>query len=206
MYPSAIPADAASPDSWTYRGGAPGDRLESLRAGGRGAFECGFPYTASPHGRLHVRFTDDARLHWQLDQHLHLEQLRWRSRWMWWWAEVSAGGTRSSGTVIFAMRARHSARRPHRTGASACRTRAVTLLRQPDIVGVPYQFGQVEPKRASVKFRVRSKGAFDPAASCCSGAMLSTGRVAGRARTFTLSWEHRLWPEPAAANLMAVEA
>src|SRR5437764_11673359 len=54
---------------------------------------------------------------------------------MWWWAEVSAGGTRSSGTVIFAMRARHSARRPHRTGASACRTRAVTLLRQPDIVG-----------------------------------------------------------------------
>src|SRR6266851_10449557 len=55
---------------------------------------------------------------------------------MWWWAEVSAGGTRSSGTVIFAMRARHSARRPHRTGASACRTRAVTLLRQPDIVGV----------------------------------------------------------------------
>ena len=62
---------------------------------------------------------------------------RWarRSRWMWWWAEVSAGGTRSSGTVIVAMRARHSARRPHRTGASACRTRAVTLLRQPDIVG-----------------------------------------------------------------------
>ena len=60
-----------------------------------------------------------------------------RSRWMWWWAEVSAGGTRSSGTVIFAMRARHSARRPHRTGASACRTRAVTLLRQPDIVGDP---------------------------------------------------------------------
>jgi hypothetical protein len=55
---------------------------------------------------------------------------------MWWWAEVSACGTRSSGTVIFAMRARHSARRPHRTGASACRTRAVTLLRQPDIVGV----------------------------------------------------------------------
>src|SRR5215471_12789802 len=54
---------------------------------------------------------------------------------MWWWAEVSAGGTRSSGTVIFAMRARHSARRPHRTGASARRTRAVTLLRQPDIVG-----------------------------------------------------------------------
>src|SRR5438034_10412283 len=54
---------------------------------------------------------------------------------MWWRAEVSAGGTRSSGTVIFAMRARHSARRPHRTGASACRTRAVTLLRQPDIVG-----------------------------------------------------------------------
>jgi 2-iminobutanoate/2-iminopropanoate deaminase len=37
---------------------------------------------------------------------------RWarRSRWMWWWAEVSAGGTRSSGTVIFAMRARHSAK------------------------------------------------------------------------------------------------
>jgi Putative translation initiation inhibitor, yjgF family len=35
---------------------------------------------------------------------------RWarRSRWMWWWAEVSACGTRSSGTVIFAMRARHS--------------------------------------------------------------------------------------------------
>src|SRR5262249_55057759 len=51
---------------------------------------------------------------------------------MWWWAEVSASGTRSSGTIIFAMRARHSARRPHRT---ACRTRAVTLLRQPDIVG-----------------------------------------------------------------------
>jgi hypothetical protein len=54
---------------------------------------------------------------------------------MWWWAEVSVGGTRSSGTVIFAVRARHSARRPHRTGASACRTRAVTLLQQPDIVG-----------------------------------------------------------------------
>src|SRR5262252_9285022 len=53
---------------------------------------------------------------------------------MWWWAEVSADGTRSSGTVIFAIRARHSARRPHRTGASACRTCAVTLLRQPDIV------------------------------------------------------------------------
>src|SRR6478672_3260084 len=45
---------------------------------------------------------------------------------MWWWAEVSAAGTRSSGAVIFAMRARHSARRPHRTGASARRTRAVT--------------------------------------------------------------------------------
>jgi len=26
---------------------------------------------------------------------------------MWWWAEVSAGGTRSSATVIFAVRARH---------------------------------------------------------------------------------------------------
>jgi len=38
---------------------------------------------------------------------------RWarRSRWKWWWAEVSADGTRSSGTVISAMRARHSARR-----------------------------------------------------------------------------------------------
>ncbi len=46
-----------------------------------------------------------------------------------------AAGTRSSGTVIFATRARHPARRPHRTGASACRTRAVTLVRQPDIVG-----------------------------------------------------------------------
>ena len=30
-----------------------------------------------------------------------------RPRWMWWRAEVSAGGTRSSGTVTFAMRARH---------------------------------------------------------------------------------------------------
>jgi hypothetical protein len=44
-------------------------------------------------------------------------------------------------------------------------------------------------------------------ASCCSGATLaSPGRVAGRARTLTLSWEHRLWPEPAAASVMAVVA
>ena len=43
---------------------------------------------------------------------------------MWWWAEVSAGGTRSSGTVIFAMRARHSARRPGRAaGERLCRQR-----------------------------------------------------------------------------------
>jgi hypothetical protein len=52
---------------------------------------------------------------------------------MWWWAEVSAGGTRSSGTVIFAMRARHSARRPHRTGASACRTRARRPAHRPRV-------------------------------------------------------------------------
>lgn len=75
------------------------------------------------------------------------------------------------------------------------------------VIGVPYQFGQVEPKGASVKFRVPVQESFDPAASCCSGATLaSPGRVAGRARSFTLSWEHRLWPEPAAANLMTVEA
>src|SRR5262245_54563301 len=73
---------------------------------------------------------------------------------MLWWAEVSADGTRSSGTVIFAMRARHSARRPHRTGASACRTRAGTLLRQPDIVG--------DKELGGPAFRSRSATATGP--------------------------------------------
>jgi len=58
------------------------------------------------------------------------------------------GGARSSGTVIFAMRARHSARRPHRTGASARRTRAVTLLRQPDIVGRDPALAGTSPRYA----------------------------------------------------------
>lgn len=75
MYPAAIPASMAPPESWTFRSGKPGDRLESLRPGGRGAFICGFPVTPSPDGRLHVRFTDDAGLHWQLDQDHHLERL-----------------------------------------------------------------------------------------------------------------------------------
>ncbi len=57
MHPSAIPASAAPPDPWTYRPGTPGDRLESLRPNGRAAFECGFPHTAWPHGRLFVRFS-----------------------------------------------------------------------------------------------------------------------------------------------------
>ncbi len=75
MYPSAIPAGRAPADSWTVRDTTPCDRLESLRPNGRSAFTCGFPYTASPHGRLFVRFTDDVGLHWQLDQDHHLEQL-----------------------------------------------------------------------------------------------------------------------------------
>lgn len=78
MYPSAIPTSEAPPDPWTYRGGIPGDRLESLRPSGRAGFECGFPHTAWPDGRLFVRFTDDAGLHWQLDQEHHLERLNER--------------------------------------------------------------------------------------------------------------------------------
>ena len=43
-------------------------------------------------------------------------------------------------------------------------------------------------------------------ASCSGATLASPGRVAGRARALTLSWEHRLWPEPAAASVMAVVA
>src|SRR5215472_4499370 len=91
---------------------------------------------------------------------------RWarQSRWMWWWAEVSAGGTRSSGTVIFAIRARHSARRPHRTGASACRTRAVTLLRQPDIVG--RELKDIRDGGAALTLRDVTDGRYSRLRSC----------------------------------------
>lgn len=75
MHQAAIPAGQARPEAWTYGGGVPGDRLESLRSGGRAGFECGFPYTTWSHGTLSVRFTDDAGLHWQLDQEHHLEHL-----------------------------------------------------------------------------------------------------------------------------------
>lgn len=79
IYPSSIPASLAPwPGSWTFRDGSPGDRLESLRPGGRGAFSCGFPRPPAPGGRVFVRFTDDRHLHWQVDQHLHLERLRER--------------------------------------------------------------------------------------------------------------------------------
>ena len=40
-------------------------------------FEFVFPYsvTANPGARMMVHFTDDAGLHWQVDQDLHLEPL-----------------------------------------------------------------------------------------------------------------------------------
>src|SRR6185295_5475424 len=68
------------------------------------------------------------------------------------------GGARSSGTVIFAMRARHSARGPQRTGASARRTRAVTLLRQPDIVGREDAGGWFGPASAGLRWCGRRVG------------------------------------------------
>jgi hypothetical protein len=36
---------------------------------------------ANSNARLAVRFTDDAGLHWQIDQDLHLEQLDNRGNW-----------------------------------------------------------------------------------------------------------------------------
>jgi hypothetical protein len=56
----------------------PGDRVLPLRAGIRVGFVFWCPVDEFPDARLAVRFTDDAGLHWQIDQDLHLEPLRHR--------------------------------------------------------------------------------------------------------------------------------
>ena len=52
-----------------------------LRAGETGGFIFAADTKGHPKARFTVRFTDDARLHWQIDPDLHLEKLPSRDDW-----------------------------------------------------------------------------------------------------------------------------
>lgn len=60
---------------------AEGRTVPLARPGTRFGFLIGFDLDAHPDVRLAVRFTDDAGLHWQIDQDLHLEPLNNRDDW-----------------------------------------------------------------------------------------------------------------------------
>jgi uncharacterized membrane protein len=53
----------------------PSFRQEVIRAGGRAGFQFAWNKVNMPEGQAVVRFTDDAGLHWQLGQDLHLQKL-----------------------------------------------------------------------------------------------------------------------------------
>lgn len=52
-----------------------------MRPGARFGFLVRLDVSAYPDTRLATRFTDDAGLHWQIDQDLHLQQLDNRDDW-----------------------------------------------------------------------------------------------------------------------------
>lgn len=54
---------------------AEGDTVPLIRVGSQYGFLFRFDIEQNPDARLAVRFTDDAGLHWQIDQDLHLEPL-----------------------------------------------------------------------------------------------------------------------------------
>jgi hypothetical protein len=65
-----------APAGWVFAAAAarPGFRQEMIRAGERAGFIFSFIKANMPEGGAVVRFTDDADLHWQLGQDLHLEK------------------------------------------------------------------------------------------------------------------------------------
>ena len=58
-----------------------GDTVPMVRAGTQFGFLLRFDLGAHPDPRLAARFTDDAGLHWQVDQDLHLQPLHDRDDW-----------------------------------------------------------------------------------------------------------------------------
>jgi hypothetical protein len=60
---------------------AEGSEVALIRAGDRFGFLLRFDLEAHADVRLAVRFTDDAGLHWQIDQDLHLQSLSNRDEW-----------------------------------------------------------------------------------------------------------------------------
>jgi len=52
-----------------------GNAIPLIRAGSQYGFLIRFDLEKNPDARLAARFTDDAGLHWQIDQDLHLEPL-----------------------------------------------------------------------------------------------------------------------------------
>lgn len=60
---------------------ADGGMVPLIRPGSQYGFLLSFDLEAHPGARLAARFTDDAGLHWQIDQDLHLEKLDNRDDW-----------------------------------------------------------------------------------------------------------------------------
>jgi hypothetical protein len=60
---------------------AEGSTVPLIRAGSQYGFLLKFDLEAHPGARLAARFTDDAGLHWQIDQDLHLQPLSNRDDW-----------------------------------------------------------------------------------------------------------------------------
>jgi hypothetical protein len=58
-----------------------GSTVPLIRAGSQYGFLLRFDLEAHPDARLAARFTDDAGLHWQIDQDLHLQLLHNRDDW-----------------------------------------------------------------------------------------------------------------------------
>ena len=58
-----------------------GARIPVIRPGGQGGFLVPFDFRPQPLAPHAVRFTDDAGLHWQIDQDVHLRQLNNRDDW-----------------------------------------------------------------------------------------------------------------------------
>ena len=60
---------------------AEGSTVPLIRAGSQYGFLLRFDIEKNPDARIAARFTDDAGLHWQIDQDLHLESLDKRDDW-----------------------------------------------------------------------------------------------------------------------------